>query len=67
MNHEKIYKNYFISGIILGIIIYCVLKNNNHAISDIKITENNVSLSIKENTLTNMNWTPKVGQFINSF
>ena len=64
---KKSIKIILLAGIILGIIIYCVLKNNNHAISDIKITENNVSLSIKENTLTNMNWTPKVGQFINSF
>lgn len=41
-----------LASIILGIIIYCVLKNNNHTISDIKTTENDVSLSIKENTLT---------------
>ena len=41
-----------LASIILGIIIYCVLKGNNHTISDIKTTENDVSLSIKENTLT---------------
>ena len=49
---KKSIKIILLAGIILGIIIYCVLKNNNHTISDIKTTENDVSLSIKENTLT---------------
>lgn len=49
---KKSIKIILLAGIILGIIIYCVLKGNNHTISDIKITENDVSLSIKENTLT---------------
>lgn len=49
---KKSIKIILLAGIILGIIIYCVLKNNNHTISDIKATENDVSLSIKENTLT---------------
>ena len=49
---KKSIKIILLAGIILGIIIYCVLKNNNNTISDIKTTENDVSLSIKENTLT---------------
>lgn len=49
---KKSIKIILLAGIILGIIIYCVLKNNNYTISDIKTTENDVSLSIKENTLT---------------
>lgn len=49
---KKSIKIILLAGIILGIIIYCVLKNNNHTISDTKTTENDVSLSIKENTLT---------------
>ena len=49
---KKSIKIILLAGIILGIIIYCVLKNKNHTISDIKTTENDVSLSIKENTLT---------------
>lgn len=50
---KKSIKIILLAGIILGIIVYFILKSNNHALSDIKITENNVSLSIKENTLTN--------------
>lgn len=49
---KKSIKIILLAGIILGIIVYCVLKGNNHTISDIKVTESNVSLSIKENTLT---------------
>lgn len=49
---KKSIKIILLAGIILGIIIYYVLKNNNNTISDIKTTENDVSLSIKENTLT---------------
>lgn len=49
---KKSIKIILLAGIILGIIIYCVLKGNNHTISDIKTIENDVSLSIKENTLT---------------
>lgn len=50
---KKSIKIILLAGIILGIIVYFILKSNNHTLSDIKITENNVSLSIKENTLTN--------------
>lgn len=50
---KKYIKIILLAGIILGLIFCSLIKSNYRTISDIKITENNVSLSIKENTLTN--------------
>ena len=50
---KKYIKNILLVGIILGLIFCSLIKSNYRTISDIKTTENDVSLSIKENTLTN--------------
>lgn len=50
---KKYIKNILLAGIILGLIFCSLIKSNYRTISDIKTTENDVSLSIKENTLTN--------------
>ena len=50
---KKYIKNIVLAGIILGLIFCSLIKSNSRTISDIKTTENDVSLSIKENTLTN--------------
>lgn len=50
---KKYIKNILLAGIILGLIFCSLIKSNSRTISDIKTTENDVSLSIKENTLTN--------------
>lgn len=49
---KKYIKNILLAGIILGLIFCSLIKSNYRTISDIKTTENDVSLSIKENTLT---------------